>query len=51
MYDHEVGRGGAAAAVFGTPRADYTRALMAATFERLADTRQDGTASGQGRGT
>ena len=51
MYDHEVGRGGAGVAVFGTPRADYTRALMAATFERLADTRQDGTASGQGRGT
>ena len=39
---------GDAAAVFDAPRADYTRALMAAAFERRADTkavaRQDGTA-------
>ena len=45
------GRGGAAAAVFGTPQADYTRALKTAAFKRRADTRQDRTASGQGRGT
>ena len=47
------GRGGAGVAVFGTPLADYTRALMAGAVERCADmkamTHQDGTASGQGR--
>ena len=48
MRRGDVVEAGDAAAVFDAPRADYTRALMAAAFERRADTkavaRQDGTA-------